>query len=471
MRVRRLLALSACWLLAASCAAPTVERRPNFVLIYIDDMGWRDLGVQGSTFYETPNIDQLAAEGMRFTRAYANAPNCAPSRAALLSGQYAPRTGVYTVASAERGQAENRALVPVANRTDLDLDVETLAETLARVGYTSGHIGKWHLGGPGSLPEDQGFAWSIASDARGSPPGYFFPYGEGDRALPGLDTGDPGEYLTDRLIDESIRFIEREQDGPFFLQLSHYSVHTPLEAKPELVARYEGKPPSDGHGHATYAAMVHSVDEGVGRLLEALDDLGLMENTVVIFTSDNGGFGPATAMTPLRGSKGMLYEGGIRVPLLVRWPGDVAPGRESGVPVLGIDLYPTLAEIAGAPLPEAHLLDGKSLVPVLTETSSLPSRDLFWHFPAYLGADASVSGPWRTTPVSALQRGRFKLLHFFEGSRWELYDLEADESETNDLAEEMPHVTRELRDALEQWWAETGAFIPTEPNHLYRPNG
>jgi arylsulfatase A-like enzyme len=428
------------------------------------------LSVQGSRYYETPHIDRLAAEGMRFTNAYASAPNCAPSRAALLSGQYGPRTGIYTVGSAERGRAELRALVPVANETRLSLDVVTLAETLTEAGYVTGHAGKWHLGGDGFLPNDQGFEWSVAGDERGSPPGYFYPYERGGRSLPDLEEGQEGEYLADRLIDESIRFIEQQSDAPFFLYLSHYSVHTPIQAKPELVERYVDRAPSDGHGNPTYAAMVQSVDEGVGRIVDTLERLGLSENTVVIFYSDNGGFGPVTSMAPLRGSKGMLYEGGIRVPLIVRWPGRVRRGSVTEVPVIGTDFYPTFAEIASADLVADHVLDGTSFLPLLTQSGEIPARDLMWHFPAYLQSDASVAGPWRTTPASAIRRGAYKLIHFFEDDRWELYDLSRDTAESNDLSLEMPDITDELRDALRSWWHETGAFIPSEPNLLYSPS-
>lgn len=456
--------------LAAGCLAPDEPGPPNIVLIYVDDLGWRDLAVQGSAYYETPNVDRLAADGVRFTDGYANAPNCAPSRAALLSGQYAPRTGIYTVGSSERGRAEDRALVPVTNQTELSLDVVTLAEVLSTAGYATGHAGKWHLGGAGHLPESQGFEWAVAGDAGGSPPGYFFPYQRGDRVLPGLEEGAEGEYLADRLVDESIGFIEREQAGPFFLYLSHYSVHTPIQGKPDLIERYVDKASADGHDNATYAAMIESVDDGVGRLLETLDRLGLADNTVVMFFSDNGGFGPVTSMSPLRGSKGMLYEGGIRVPLIVRWPGTVAPGTVTDVPVIGTDIYPTLADLAGAEVPENQIRDGLSFVPVL-RSDQLPERDLYWHFPAYLEADRSVEGLWRSTPASAMRRGRYKLIHFFEEDRQELYDLVDDAAESSDLSDTMPELTGSLLRSLEAWWLETGAFVPSEANPSYVPAG
>tara|TARA_B100001123_G_C15277221_1_gene1012635 strand:- start:671 stop:2080 length:1410 start_codon:yes stop_codon:yes gene_type:complete len=458
-------------LVCMGCTTPVVDASPNIILIYVDDLGWNDLGVQGSRYYETPNIDHLATQGMRFTDAYANAPNCAPSRAALLSGQYAPRTGIYTVGAADRGPTEIRALVPVANQTELSLDVVTLAETLAEAGYATGHAGKWHLGGEGFLPVDHGFEWSIAGDEQGSPPNYFYPYKRGQRFLRDLEEGREDEYLADRLVDESVLFIQREANNPFFLYLSHYSVHTPIQGKPGIAARYADKAGVDGQDNPTYAAMVQSVDEGVGRIIDTLDQLGLTENTVLIFYSDNGGFGPATSMVPLRGSKGMLYEGGIRVPLIVRWPGYVEPGSVTTESIIGTDFYPTLAEIAGVTLRSDHILDGSSFLPVLTETGEIQSRDLIWHFPAYLEADRSVSGPWRTTPASAIRRGSYKLIYFFEEGRSELYDLTKDVSESDDLSLRMPEVTAELLTALMVWWEETQAFIPSEPNPFYNPSG
>jgi arylsulfatase A-like enzyme len=461
-RVRRTsrLGIAAAGLIVAACTSEAAP--PNIVLIYADDLGWRDLGVQGSTYYETPHIDRLAAEGLRFTNAYANAPNCAPSRAALMSGQYAPRTGIYTVQSAARGRAEDRLLVPVENRTELALEIPTLAEALQDAGYRTGHIGKWHLGGAGYAPSDQGFDWTLAGDARGGVTTHFFPYGRGDAVPPGLESGDDGEYLADRITDHAIEFIEAAGERPFFLYLSHYSVHTPIQGRPDLVEHYRDKPASDGHGNPEYAAMIQAVDEGVGRVLETLDRLAIAENTVVIFYSDNGGFGPVTTMSPLRGSKGMLYEGGIREPLIIRWPGRIAEGVLTDVPVIGTDFYPTLVELAAGSTPVGHQLDGRSFAHILRDVGAAsPSRDIFWHFPAYLGADASVTGPWRTTPASAIRRDRWKLIHFFEGNRWELYDLESDIGESDDLSALMPERTAELRGALEAWWAETGAFLPT----------
>ena len=442
---------------------------PNVVLIYVDDLGWRDLGVMGSQYYETPHLDALARDGMRFTHAYSNAPNCAPARASLLSGQYQPRHGVYTVGTSERGDARLRQLVPVDNQTELALEITTIPEALAASGYVSAHVGKWHLGGSEFLPDKQGFDWTVAGDQFGSPPSYFYPYLRDGRTLPDLTDGQVGEYLTDRLTDEAIDFIETHHEVPFFLYLSHYGVHTPIQGKPELVQYYTEKAGTDGHSNPTYAAMIHSVDTSVGRILEVLDDLELADRTIVIFFSDNGGFGPVTSMAPLRGSKGMLYEGGIRVPLVVRWPTVVPANTVSDEPVIGLDMFPTILDLTGTPSPEGQVLDGVSLLPLLSRRETLAQRDLFWHFPAYLQADDSIAGPWRTTPASAVRRGNYKLITFFEDGRNELYNLADDLNESHDLSAHMPAQTTELHTALEQWWRDTGAWLPTEANELYDP--
>jgi arylsulfatase A-like enzyme len=453
------------WLLAALVAAHAASAAgqgpkpapPNIVFILADDLGWTDLGCFGSRYYETPHLDRLCAEGMKFTHAYANGPNCAPTRASLMAGTYTPRHGVTQVGERPRGRPEDRKLREEPSRTDLRLEEFTLAEALRAGGYAAAHIGKWHLGAGPTGPESQGFDLNIAGDRAGSPPGYFAPY---SKPLAGIGRGEKGEFLPERLTDEAVRFMEQNRARPFFLYLSHFSVHVPIQAKPELIAKYEAKPPAGGHSNPRYAAMVHSLDESVGRVLAALDRLGLRERTLVVFTSDNGGWSGATSNQPLRGFKGMLYEGGIRVPLIARWPGRVRPGSVSETPVISLDWYPTLLDAAGLKPAPGQTLDGESLVPVLRDGRAGETRSLYWHFPHYLEAGPNVPGPWRTTPAGAIRRGDYKLVEFFEDGRRELYDLKNDPSESRDLAPEQPETVRKLHDDLQRWRQQVGARIP-----------
>ena len=476
------------------------QRPPNIVFILIDDMGWRDVGFMGSEYYETPNIDRLAAEGMVFTNAYANGPNCAPTRASLMSGQYTPRHGIYTVAPAARGDTKNRRLLVEETETTLDLEVVTIAEALQTVGYATASVGKWHLGGPGHLPTEQGFDVNIGGNARGAPASYFWPY-ERETAqgnvvrIPGLRAGgEEGEYLTDRLTDEALAWMEKNADRPFFLYLTHYAVHTPIQAKEQLAEKYRAKAGSNGQQNPGYAAMIESVDESVGRIVHKLDELGVADNTVVFFFSDNGGVGTITSMAPLRGMKGMLYEGGIREPLIVRWPGHTESGSSADTPVIGVDFYPTFLELAGAGRPD-QVLDGLSMVPLLdagaaamvpllaavaaragadlsgraAELAAFAERPLFWHFPAYLEGNRNTDGPWRTSPVGAVRQGDYKLIEFFESGTLELYDLGEDLGEANDLAAEMPAKVEELHALMRSWRESVGAYVPTELNPDFDP--
>ena len=455
--------------LGRAYAEPQTEqstRPPNVVLIVADDLGWKDVGFMGSRFYETPNIDRLASEGMRFTSAYANAPNCAPSRAALMSGQYAPRTGVYTVGSSERGEPAWRAVIPTPNDKTLDPGKVTIAEALKRAGYATGHVGKWHLGGPPDEgPEAQGFDVNAGAPNPGKPRSYFRPYGNVD-----LGDGPEGEYLTDRLTEEAVRFIGAHADRPFFLHVAYHSPHTPIQAPDSLIWKYLPKPHVGGQYDPVYAAMIESLDRGVGQIVEALEAAGLAENTVVMLFSDNGGLGAVTSMAPLRGYKGTLYEGGVRVPMVVRWPGRVAPGTASDTPVMGIDFYPTILDVAGAARPAGHPLDGESLVPLLTGSAPLWREALFWHYPVYLEGGYGMSEVWRTTPVGVVRRGDLKLLEFFEDGRLELYDLRRDIGERNNLAEAMPERASEMRRLLESWRASLNAPFPLERNPAYKPD-
>ncbi|MHC4331350.1 MAG: sulfatase, partial [Planctomycetota bacterium] len=397
----KMMGLGAISLSPAGClmGVESARKRPNIIFVLIDDMGWRDLGCCGSTYYETPNIDRLASQGMIFTDAYSCGPNCAPTRASLMSGQYTPRHGIVTVGNSDRGPAHLRKLIPIENKTVLDAKITTIAEALKPAGYVSASMGKWHLGNdPGHGPVGQGFDLNVGGYEAGHPRSYFSPYKN-----PELMDGPEGEYLTDRLTDEALKFIEANRDKPFFLYLPHYAVHTPIRAKKDMITKYKAKQPSNGQGNPTYAAMIESTDQGVGRIMAKLDKLGLTDETIVIFSSDNGGVGgykelgikggEITSNTPLRGGKGMLYEGGIRVPLFVRWPGVVRPGSRCDAPVITIDFYPTLLEIVDTPRPAQQELDGRSIVPLLKGAGSLKRQAIFWHFPAYLQGSG---GTWRT---------------------------------------------------------------------------
>ncbi len=436
------------------------RRPPNVVFILADDLGWTDLGCYGSRYHETPNLDRLRREGMQFTDAYANGPNCAPTRACLMTGRYTPRHGVTQVGDRPRGPAELRSLVENPSRTRLPLEEMTLAEALRRgrgPRYAAGHFGKWHLGAADSGPLAQGFDVNVGGNGAGSPPGYFAPYSQ---PLPGLEQSETGEYITDRLTDEAIRFMEANRERPFFLYLSHFAVHVPLQGKPELVKQFTAKPKAGGHGNAVYGAMLRSLDESVGRVMEALDRLGLARHTLVVFTSDNGGWSGATSNAPLRGYKRMLYEGGISVPLLVRWPGKVGAGSTCAEPVISLDWYPTLLAIAGKPPPPRVALDGESLLPLLHGNPGLERDALYWHFPHYLEAGPNVAGRWRTTPAGALRSGNWKLLEFFENGRLELYNLRDDMSESRNLAAEQPERARGLHRRLQAWRERVGAKVP-----------
>jgi arylsulfatase A-like enzyme len=451
----------ACAIVLPQAAALAQDARPNVVFILADDLGWSDIACFGSEIHDTPNLDALAARGVRLTSAYANAPNCAPSRACLMSGLYGPRHGVYTVGSSARGKAANRRLIPTPNRTDLDEGFTTIAEVLRGAGYATAHVGKWHLG---KDPRTQGFDVNIGGGPIGHPKSYFSPYKN-----PALADGVEGEYLTDRLTDEAIGFMREHADEPFFLYLPHYTVHTPIQGKTDLVEKYQERVGDDPRVKPAYAAMVESLDESVGRVIAALDELSLTDNTVVIFFSDNGGHGMYTDNVPLRGSKGMLHEGGIREPLIIAGPGVGRAGEAEDAPVIGTDLFPTMLELLGIERPAALKLDGLSIAAMLTAPaeSSWQARPVFWHFPAYLEAYRRGENPWRTTPAGAVRLGKYKLIEFFEDGRLELYDLDEDISETHDLSRELPEVVATLHDRMRAWREATGAPVPSKPEPAF----
>jgi len=458
--MRILVSLLFVFLLPGSAAA---DRLPNIVLLVADDLGWTDLACYGSGYYQSPHIDQLAAEGMKFTDAYAYA-NCAPTRACLMTGQNTPRHGMYTVSTGARGKERDRKVIPVENIQSLDPSTPTLGTLFKSVGYVTAHVGKWHLGTPGqSGPLELGFDYNIGGFRGGMPKTYFAPYENAH-----LPDGPEGENLTDRLAEEAVKIIRQHRDEQFFLYLPFYAVHVPLEAKEPLIEKYKQREPVGGHHNSTYAAMIETLDAAVGRVLQTLDELQLADETLVIFISDNGGLGGYASMglphsrnitdnAPLKGGKGSFYEGGIRVPMIVRWPGVIAPGTECDVPVSVLDFFPTLATVADADTPTDHPLDGTDIVP-LWRGDSIEDRALFWHFPGYLEA----YGPekWRTTPVSVIRDGRYKLLEFLEDGRLELYDLQEDLGEWNDLADEVPHTASKLLTKLRNWRDAVGAPLP-----------
>lgn len=461
--------------LRASAATP-----PNVVFILADDLGQRDLGCYGSTFYETPNLDRLAKEGAKFTDAYAACPVCSPTRASLLTGRWPQRTGVTDYIGAPRKPEEwkrNTRSLPAPYADRLALDATTMAEAMKTAGYATFFAGKWHLGPEGWWPEDQGFEINKGGIDRGGPYGgnkYFSPYEN-----PRLEDGPEGEHLTDRLAMETTKFIEANKERPFFAYLSFYAVHTPLMAREDLRKKYVekrarlGLEPQWGREgerdvrlvqeHAVYAGMVEAMDLAVGKVLAKLEELGLRENTLVVFTSDNGGLstseGWPTSNLPLRGGKGWMYEGGIREPLLVRWPGVVKPGSVVETPVSSLDFFPTLLDAAGAKPAPGQVLDGASLLPIL-RGGSLPERALFWHYPHY--------GNQGGAPAAAIRRGDWKLIEWLEDGRAELFNVRADLAEAHDLAVQEPQRVTQLREELHAWQKEVGAKFPT-PNPSYDP--
>ncbi len=448
-----LIGLAALFPTSLASAAP-----PNVVFILADDLGYSDLSCYGSKYYETPNLDKLAKQGLRFTDAHTCGLNCQPTRAALMTGQYGPRTGIYTVGGIDRFNWQARPLKPVDNVTQLDLKKQTVAECLAANGYKTGMFGKWHLGGDAEHhPSKRGFAEAIESSGK------HFNF----KTTPQTDYP-KDQYLADFLTDKAVDFITRHKDEPFFLYVPHFGVHSPHQAKPELIAKFKGKPGSDGHDDPAYAAMIASVDESVGRIIAKLDELKLSENTLVIFSSDNGGVGGygelgtgkgITENFPLRGGKGMLYDGGHRVPFIARWPGKIPEGKTTDKQIISVDFLPTILDVTKTTAPKDQTLDGTSLLPLFSSggESGLADRAIFWHFPGYLGQGANT---WRTTPGGAIRAGDWKLIEYFEDGHLELYNLASDIGEKNNLAKDQPDKAKELLAKLQSWRKEVNAPMP-----------
>lgn len=461
--------------------------KPNFLFILVDDLGWVDLSCYGSEFYETPNLDRLASQGMRFTDAYASCPVCSPTRASILTGKYPATVGVTDwIDWGGRLHPARGRLVDVPYLKHLPREEFSLAEALRQKGYAIWHVGKWHLGGEGHLPQDHGFEVNIGGCQLGWPGqgGYFSPW-----TIPDLEDVDvpDGTYLTDYLTDQAIELIRNRQERPFYLNMWYYSVHTPIQAKEEKIRKYQSKAQAMGleelktfeegdffpcehkrhlrikrrliQSDPVYAAMIESLDENVGCLLRAVDEAGEAEDTVVIFTSDNGGLataeGSPTCNAPLAEGKGWMYEGGTRGPLFIKWPGVVPPGTTCKVPVTSTDSYPTMLEMASLePMPGQHV-DGVSLVPLLKGAEALERQAIFWHYPHY--------GNQGGTPGSSVRMGDYKLIEFFEDGRVELYDLRGDIGEEQNLADAKPDLARQMKDILVDWRKRVEAKIP-QPN-------
>ncbi|HZQ48188.1 MAG TPA: sulfatase [Verrucomicrobiae bacterium] len=439
-------------------AGAAVPPRLNVVLILADDLGWTDLGCYGSKYYESPNVDRLARDGVKFTQNYSACTVCSPTRAALLTGKYPARLHVTDWIPGL--PPENPKLLVPDWTKYLPLKEVTIAQALHPAGYFSASIGKWHLGGEEYWPDKHGFDINIAGTAAASPTTYFAPY-----HIATLPEGPKGEYLTDRLGDEAVRFLEQHKDQPFFLYFPHFAVHLPVQGKEALVEKYRAKrQPGQLQKNAGYAAMIESLDDTVGRIRRKLDELKLADHTIVIFASDNGGRVPTTSNKPLRVGKGSCYEGGTRVPLIVYWPGVTKAGSVDDTAVISMDLFPTILEMTGVGDTAHNGMDGVSLVPLLRRSGKLERDALFWHYPHY--QHYQLGG---TTPYGAIHAGDFKLIEFYDDMRVELYNLRDDIGEEHNLAGLMPEKVNELRARLHGWRKDVGAQMPTH-NPAYDPS-
>ena len=455
-----------------SCGEKRIPQNPNIIMIVADDLGWHDLGCYGNSFIETPNLDGMASEGIRFTDAYAAAPLCSPSRASLMTGLHPVTVNITEHIHGNQPPGPNQKLQTPPIAQQLDLKYATIAEVLKGKEYNTAFIGKWHLGGGKFKPDSRGFDLNIAGAWNGLPQSFFYPFFAPGEKPEIQETSVEGDYLTDVLTDKALEYIIEKKDAPFFMSLNYYSPHVPIEAKDSLVDKYHKKRGSDDDSllpNVHYAAMVESIDLNVGRILKKLDELHIAQNTIVIFTSDNGGLSveevPAFAKhTPptdngiLREGKGYVYEGGIREPLMIRWPAVIKEARLDSTPVVGQDFCNTLMDITQI---EKRTRDGASLVP-LFKGGTLPGRGLLWHLPHY--------SPQGGKPSTAYREGDWKLVYHYEDDYYELYNLKEDVSESNNLADSHTVKLRELMEGMRQTLQELGAKFP-EPNPNYIDGG
>lgn len=474
--LRLTIAITLCFSFVSGLAARQPVRQaqdqPNIIFVMADDLGWADVGFNGAKFYETPNIDKMRAAGMAFSSAYPGASNCMPSRSCIMSGMYVPRTQMWTPGGLAKGETRfMKLLVPrrddkkghgiIPSKLSLQPAVMSVAEVLNSAGYRTARFGKWHLG-----DDTQGFHVSDAGgDGKGGS-GKF--YGNVD--------------VAERLTDRTVEFINENKKQPFFIYLCHWDVHTPIRARREVVAKYQQKLKRetwDRQWNPTYAAMIEAVDTSIGRVRNAVEEAGLAKNTLIVFTSDNGGSSGATWCEPLKGAKGAFYEGGIRVPTCMTWPGVIAPGSTCDVPITGVDLMPSAADLAGARLPRKQPVDGRSWVPLLAGKKALTDRAIFWHYPLYLAGGTynqvvpihgTEQNYWRATPCSVIRKGDWKLIQFFEDNSIQLYNLKSDIGEETDLSTAEPKQAQALLKELQAWQKKTKAAIPTKLNPDFDPN-
>jgi arylsulfatase A-like enzyme len=455
----------------STIVAQNLPKKPNIIYIMADDLGWSDVGYNGAKFYETPNIDALRASGMEFTSAYPGAANCMPSRSCIISGMYVTRTQMWTPGTKSKGKKEYmKFLVPriaddkgdgvFPSKINLDPSVTSIAEVMNTAGYRTAHFGKWHMG-----PDTQGFDVSDPNGVGGPVKNYYGQVG-----------------VTETLSEGTVKFIEESKDAPFFVYLCYWDVHSPIRGHDHVKEKYDKKLANgnwDREWNTTYAAMIEAVDNGVGQIRQAVKDAGIVEDTLIVFTSDNGGASFATWCDPLKGAKGAFYEGGIRVANCMSWPGVIEAGSVCDTPITGVDYMPSFAELGGARLPKNQPVDGGSFVPLLTGDKALTNRSIFWHYPLYLqGSDynqvVNVYGTekpyWRATPCSVIRKGDWKLIQFFEDDSIQLFNLKDDLGEQTDLAKSNPKKAQALLKELKAWQQETKAVIPSELNPDFNPN-